>query len=70
MQIYRVHHVAYHLSEVEKPSTIQEAESSDHAAEWKVVTDAECNSLIENKTRTLVELPPDGRAIGSKWCLS
>ena len=66
MQIYRVHHVAYHLSEVEKPSTIQEAESSEHAAEWKVVMDAECNSLIENKTRKLVELPLDGRAIGRK----
>ena len=41
-------HVAYHLSEIDEPSTIQEAESSDHAAEWKVATDAEYNSLIEN----------------------
>ena len=46
----RVHHVAYHLSEVDEPSTIQEAKSSDHAAEWKVATNAEYNSLIENKT--------------------
>ena len=41
-------HVAYHLSEIDEPSTIQEAKSSDHAAEWKVATDAEYNSLIEN----------------------
>ena len=45
---YRVCHVAYHLSEIDEPSTIQEAESSNHAAEWKVATDAEYNSLIEN----------------------
>ena len=53
----RVRHVAYHLSEVDEPSTIQEAKSSD-APEWKVATDAEYNSLIENKTWQLVELPP------------
>ena len=63
----RVHHVAYHLSEVDEPSTIQEAKSSDHAAEWKVATDAEYNSLIENKTWKLVELPPGRKAIGCKW---
>ena len=64
---YYVRHVAYHLSEVDEPSTIQEAKSSDHAAEWKVATDAEYNSLIENKTWKLVELPPDRKAIGCKW---
>ena len=60
-------HVAYHLSEIDEPSTIQEAKSSDHAAEWKVATDAEYNSLIENKTWMLVELPAGRRAIGCKW---
>ena len=60
-------HVAYHLSEVDEPSTIQEAKSSVHAAEWKVATDAEYNSLIENKTWKLVELPPGRKAIGCKW---
>ena len=63
----RVRHVAYHLSEVDEPSTIQKAKSSDHAAEWKVATDAEYNSLIENKTWKLVELPPRRKAIGCKW---
>ena len=59
-------HVSYHLSEVDEPSTTQEAKSSDHAAEWKVVDDAEYNSLIKNKTWKLVELPPDRKTIGCK----
>ena len=63
----RVRHVAYHLSEVDEPSTIQEAKSSDHAPEWKVAMDAEYNSLIESKTWKLVELPPGRKAIGCKW---
>ena len=64
---YHVRHVACHLSEIDEPSTIQEAKSSNHAAEWKVATDAEYNSLIENKTWKLVELPPGRKAIGCKW---
>ena len=63
----RVRHVPYHLSEVDEPSTMEEAKSSDHAPEWKVATDAEYNSLIENKTWKLVELPPGRKAIGCKW---
>ena len=55
---YHVRHVSYHLSEVDKPSTIQEPKSRDHAAEWKVADNAKYNSLIENKTWKLVELPP------------
>ena len=46
--------------------SIRGAKSSDHAAEWKVATDAEYNSLIE-KTWKLVELPPGRKAIGCKW---
>ena len=64
---HHVHHVAYHLSEIDEPTTMQEARSSDHAAEWKVATDSEYNSLIENKTWELVELPPGRKADGCKW---
>ena len=64
---HRVHHVAYHLSGIDEPTTIQEARSGDHAAEWKVATDSEYNSLIENKTWRLVELPPERKAVGCKW---
>ena len=45
---YRVRHVDYHPSQVDEPSTIQETKSSDNAAEWKVATDTEYNTLIEN----------------------
>ena len=64
---HQVHHVAYHLYEVDEPTTIQEGQSSEQAAEWKVAMDSEYNSLIENKTWTLVELPPGRKAIGCKW---
>ena len=64
---HHVHHVAYHLSEIDEPTTMQEARSSDHAAEWKVATDSEYNSLIENKTWELVELPQGRKAVGCKW---
>ena len=62
----RMRHIAYHLSEVDEPSTVDEAKSSDHAAEWKVAADAEYRSLIENKTWNLVELHPGRKAIGCK----
>ena len=64
---HRVHHVAYHLAGIDEPTTIQEARSGDHAAEWKVATDLEYNSLIENKTWRLVELPPGRKVVGCKW---
>ena len=31
---HRVHHVGYHLSWIDEPTTIQEARSGDHTAEW------------------------------------
>ena len=46
---------------------MQEAATSDHAREWKATVDSEYNSLIENKTWKLVELPPGRKAIGCKW---
>ena len=66
---HRVHHVAYHLAGIDEPTTIQEARSRDHAAEWKVATDSEYNSLIENKTWRSVELPPGRKVVGCK-CLN
>ena len=64
---HHVHHVAYNVCEVDEPSTMQEAATSDHAREWKAAVDSEYNSLIENKTWKLVELPPGRKAIGCKW---
>ena len=64
---HHVHHVAYNVCEVDEPLTMQEAATSDHAREWKATVDSEYNSLIENKTWKLVELPPGRKAIGCKW---
>ena len=38
-----------------------------HATERKAATDSEFESLMENETWELVELPKDRDAIGCKW---
>ncbi len=63
----RACHVAYNVSEVEEPSTINEARTNEHSKEWIAAADSEYNSLIENKTWRLVELPPGRKTIGCKW---
>ena len=60
-------HCAYSVQEISEPGTIDEALSSPHAKEWKLVTDSEYQSLIENDTWDLVELPEGRIAIGCKW---
>ena len=50
MATHCIHHVAYHLAGIDEPTTVQEARSGDHTAEWKVAKDTEYNSLIENMT--------------------
>ena len=62
-----VKHCAYSVQEISEPETIDEALSSPHAKEWKLATDSEYQSLIENDTWDLVELPEGRTAIGCKW---
>ena len=62
-----VNHVAYKACEIIEPKTLEEALASDHAEEWKTAIDSEYESLIENKTWELVELPSERKAIGCKW---
>ncbi|CAI7817824.1 unnamed protein product, partial [Closterium sp. NIES-53] len=50
-----------------EPATLEEALSGPQKEEWKATMDAEFNSLIENGTWELVELPEGRRAISSKW---
>ncbi len=57
-------HVALQAAEIEEPSTIEEALSSDHAEEWQTATNSEFKSLMDNDTWNLVDLP-EGR--GCKW---
>ena len=62
-----VNHVAFLAAEIEEPSTIEEALSGSNSKEWKTAADSEYQSLIENDTWELVNLPPDQKAIGCKW---
>ncbi|CAI7919343.1 unnamed protein product [Closterium sp. NIES-54] len=50
-----------------EPATVEEALSKPQKKEWKAAMDAEFNSLIENGTWELVELPEGRRPISSKW---
>ena len=59
-------HVAFRVSEIDEPTTIEEALSGDHSQQWKMAADAEYKSLMENKTWELVKLPEGRRAIGCK----
>lgn len=49
------------------PATLEEALSRPDANEWKLAMEEEYQSLIENGTWSLSELPPNRKAIKSKW---
>lgn len=44
------HHVAYQVCQVQEPTSMDETLSSEHAQEWKKVTDSEYQAIIENDT--------------------
>ena len=46
---------------------MEEALSGDHATDWKEAADLEYESLINNSTWELVELPTGCKPIGCKW---
>jgi hypothetical protein len=62
-----VQHSAYCVSQIEEPDSMKEALSSKYSKEWKAAADLEYESLIENETWDLVELPEGRTPIGSKW---
>ena len=51
------------------PSTLSEAFSSPEAPFWKEATENELNSVLQNKTWGLIDLPPRAKAIGCKWVI-
>ena len=65
-EVAEVTHMALHAA-IEEPTTIQEAWNSKHSTQWKAAADSEFQSLMENKTWELVELPTNRKAIGCKW---
>ena len=59
-------HVAFHAA-IKEPESIQEAFNGEYFKEWKEAVDTEYQSLLENETWELVDLPENRKAIGCKW---
>lgn len=49
------------------PVSVSDALSRKDASKWKTAMEEEINSLDENKTWSLVNLPPERKAVKSKW---
>ena len=60
-------HVAYVAHQIAEPNTMDEALAGDLSNEWKEAADLEYDSLLQNETWDLVELPRGRETIGSKW---
>ena len=54
-------------SQINEPSSIEEAFASELGKEWKASANEEYQSLMENDTWDLVELPSGRKPIGCKW---
>ena len=64
---HHVHHVAYNVCQITEPRTMEEALASNQAKEWKAAADSEYESLMENQTWELMELPHGRKPVGCKW---
>ena len=62
-----VHHVGYHVCQINEPRSIEEALTGDCTKEWKEAADEEYKPLMENETWDLVELPSGRKPIGCRW---
>ena len=50
-----------------EPQTFQEAVSSSEGPQWKEAIKSEIDSIMQNHTWELVELPKGCKPLGSKW---
>lgn len=55
------------IAHISEPSSVQEALTSPEAPQWKKAMDSEYQSLIDNHTWELVELPHNKNIISTKW---
>lgn len=60
-------HTAYNVQDGMEPSTHAEAINGPQGEEWMKVTNQEHQSLLENNTWELCDLPEDRKAIDCKW---
>ncbi|KAL0427614.1 UNVERIFIED_CONTAM: Retrovirus-related Pol polyprotein from transposon TNT 1-94 [Sesamum latifolium] len=63
---FRDYHLALNTETIE-PSSYEEALESRNSDKWKTAMEEEINSLIKNKTWTLVPKPKDTSIIDCKW---
>ena len=54
-------------ADAEKPTTIDETLNGANSKQWLMATQSEFNSLKQNQTWDLIDLPPGKNIIGSKW---
>ena len=50
-----------------EPQTYKEAMSTPEAPYWQEAVNDEINSIMQNHTWELVNLPPGNKPIGCKW---
>ena len=62
-----VEHMALLAGSLVEPASYSQAMKCSDAKQWEDATKVEYDSLIENETWRLVELPPDRQAITCKW---
>ena len=55
------------MQEIPEPGSFDEALRSQHANKWKLAADSAYQSLIDNATWNLVELPEGRTAVCCKW---
>ena len=55
------------IASTAEPATFAEAVGGAEAVKWRAAVQDEYDSLMENKTWSLVELPKGRKAIGCKW---
>ena len=60
----------YKASNIVVPKTYREAVNSEHAPSWKKAMDEEIQSLKDNDTYNLVNLPANKNCIGGRWVYS
>ena len=65
-EITTAKYAALYVAEIEEPETLTDALNSEYASEWKAAADAEYQSLLENETWELVELPAGRKPISCK----